>query len=100
QPSGQNLLGARAPVLVHLEAGSHRRHSRDRDPLASRGLPLVLEPDLQNEKTSWQESAHKGNPRSDIRNGGREPNLGCSSDSWRASHWWVSMYRSEPSLAG
>ena len=41
--SGQTLLGTRPPVLVRLDAGSRGGYSRERSPLASRRLPLVLE---------------------------------------------------------
>jgi len=56
----QTLLGARLPVLVRLEAGSHGGHSRDRGPLASRRLPPVLASDLQGEAASGKEEAVQG----------------------------------------
>jgi hypothetical protein len=76
QSCGQTLLGARAPVLVRLEAGSPGGHSRDRSPLAPRRLPPVLESDLPGETASRKEEAVYGGPRSRIPNGRGEPDLG------------------------
>src|SRR4029077_18623750 len=86
QPARQTLLDARLPVLVRLEAGSLGGDSRDRGPLASCRLPLVLESDLQGETASRKEEGVQGSAGSALPNGRGELDLGCSADSRRASH--------------
>jgi hypothetical protein len=83
---GQTLLGARAPVLVRLEEFSHHRHSRNCGALASCRISALLELDLEGEKTGRQKKTVEGNPESDLPDGGRKPNLGCSPHPRRTAH--------------
>src|SRR6201987_2283237 len=78
QPPGQTLLGARAPVLVRLEEFSQHPPPRNCGALASCRISALLELDLEGEKTGRQKKTVEGNPESDLPDGGRKPNLGCS----------------------
>src|ERR1700730_16343111 len=81
----QALLGRRSPVLVRLEAISHSCHAGDRGPLASCWVSHVLEPDLQSENASGEKETLPRSQRSDFPDGGGEPDLGRTADSWRTS---------------
>ena len=100
QPPGQTLLGARAPVLVRLEEFSHHRHSRNCGALASCRISALLELDLEGEKTGRQKKTVEGNPESDLPDGGRKPNLGCSPHPRRTAHAGLRTYPSEPFPVG
>src|SRR6201993_4493868 len=65
-------------VLVRLEEFSHHRHSRNCGALASCWISALRELDLEGEKTGRQKKTVEGNPESDLPDGGRKPNLGCS----------------------
>ena len=81
----QTVLGACSPVLVCLGAVSHRGYPGDRSSLASSQLPSVLELHFQGEKTGWQKKALERGQRLDLPHGSREPHVGRSPRSWRAS---------------
>jgi hypothetical protein len=85
-PDGQALLGDRAAVLVRLEEFSHHRHSRNCGALAWCRISALLELDLEGEKTGRQKKTVEGNPESDLPDGGRKPNLGCSPHPRRTAH--------------
>src|SRR5437868_2951688 len=95
QPPGQTLLGARAPVLVRLEESSHHRHSRNCGALASCRISALLELDLEGEKTGRQKKTVEGNPESDLPDGGRKPNLGCSPHPRRTAHTGLRRIRAK-----
>src|ERR1700730_17541372 len=81
----QALLGRRSLVLVRLEAISHSCHAGDRGPLGSCWFSHVLEPDLQSENASGEKETLPRSQRSDFPDGGGEPDLGRTADSWRTS---------------
>ena len=83
QPARQTLLDARLPVLVRLEAGSLGGDSRDRGPLASCRLPSVLA--LEIKTARWPSKDPAGNPSAHSRDESRQPIVGRTTDSWRAS---------------
>ncbi len=75
----QTFLGCRLSILVRMEKGSHRCHSRDGGPMASRRLPGVLETDLQSAKADWTKTDFEASSGINLSHGDREFNLGSAS---------------------
>ena len=71
----QALLAAHPSMLVRLETGAPRRHTRNRRPMAPRRIPLVLEDDFQDQEAHrWETDTERGSG-SHLPNGDREPEL-------------------------
>ena len=85
-PDGQDLLGPGPSLLGRLEKVAPGRHSRNCGAPASCRISALLELDLEGEKTGRQKKTVEGNPESDLPDGGRKPNLGCSPHSRRTAH--------------
>jgi hypothetical protein len=94
-PDGQALLGPGPPVLGRLEKVAPDRHSRNGGALASCRISALLELDLEGEKTGRQKKTGEGNPESDLPNGGRKPNLGCSPHPRRTAHAGLRRFRAK-----
>ena len=63
--------------------GFEDRQAGDRDPLASCRLPSVLA--LEIKTAQWPSKDPAGNPSAHSRDQSRQPIMGCTTDSWRAS---------------
>ena len=81
----QALLAAHPSMLVRLETGAPRRHTRNRRAMAPRRIPLVLEDDFEDQEAHrWETDTERGSG-SHLPNGDREPELGSSPHPRRTS---------------
>src|SRR5437868_13618187 len=94
-PDRQALLGPGPPVLGRLEKVAPGRHSRNCGALASCRISALLEVALEGEKTGRQKKTVEGNPESDLPDGGRKPNLGCSPHPRRTAHTGLRRIRAK-----
>ena len=74
----QALLATRSSLLVRLERSTAGRHARNRCPMASRRIPLVLDGDFETQEAHRQKTHIAGGSGSELPNGRRESHLGCT----------------------
>ena len=63
---------------VRLERSTAGRHARNRCPMASRRIPLVLDGDFETQEAHRQKTHIAGGSGSELPNGRRESHLGCT----------------------
>jgi hypothetical protein len=65
-------------ALVRLERSTAGRHARNRCPMASARIPLVLDGDFETQEAHRQKTHIAGGSGSELPNGRRESHLGCA----------------------
>jgi hypothetical protein len=81
------VLDCRSARLDQLVRSARSRQARDGNLMASRRLPPVLEMAVSS-SPSWPPEGDAGSPRLNPPHEKREPELGCTSHSWRIASTW------------
>lgn len=59
-PGRQTFLGRRSPILVRMEASTHRCHSKDGSAMAPFRVPAISETDFKSSKGRWETTNTEG----------------------------------------